>query len=277
MYLGFASMTVEKGDFARTILFHLGAPVVVMGLFGLLADDLKNLDWAISGSYVFYALALFLLWRKGPDALIHARVGMTRSLSNWMLRGIAFLIFILVLDTAISIDFALNQGANASKLISYGTVPLILLLLATLITLPMMLSRSRAAPQAMPVSGSDDAEVEARLRNLMNEHRLFLDPDLTVQRLARRLHLPARSLSGAINRTQGTNVSQYVNAFRLDHAARLLTEGDESVTSIATQSGFMTRSNFYREFQRVYGQSPTEYRASGRPAEEGALSGAERG
>jgi AraC-like DNA-binding protein len=97
---------------------------------------------------------------------------------------------------------------------------------------------------------------------------LFLEADLTVQRLARRLHLPARSLSAAINRTQGSNMSQYVNTFRLAHAARLLVESKDSVTRIAEQSGFMTRSNFYREFQRVYGQSPKEYRLSAGPKRE---------
>lgn len=276
MYLGFASMTVDKRDLAKSILCHLGAPVVVMGLFWLIAKDLRSLDWVISVSYLFYSAALYLLWRKGPDALIYARVDVTRSLSNWILRGIGFVVFMLLLDSAIALDFATNKGANAPRLISYGTVPVIFLLLATLVTLPLMLSRSGTAPQPLPVSDTEDAKVEARLRILMREHQLFLDPDLTVQRLAKRLHLPARSLSAAINKAQGTNVSQYVNAFRLAHAAELLVETEESVARIATQSGFLTRSNFYREFQRVYGQSPRAYRTSGRPEENVSRPGSEK-
>ncbi|WP_299818806.1 AraC family transcriptional regulator [uncultured Roseibium sp.] len=276
LYLGFASMTVEKRELAGSLLFHLGAPFIAMGLFWLLAEDLKALDWLISASYAVYALALYLLWRKGPDALIFARVDMTRSLSNWILRGVGFLIFLLFLDTAIAVDFAVNRGSNVVRLISYGTVPLILLLLAALVTLPLVFSRSRVTAQALPAPDAEDTQVEARLRTLMDEQQLFLDPDLTVQRLARRLHLPARSLSAAINRTQGSNVSQYVNTFRLAHAARLLVESDDSVTKIAAQSGFMTRSNFYREFQRVHGQSPTEYRLSTRPERETGRAGSQQ-
>ena len=41
-------------------------------------------------------------------------------------------------------------------------------------------------------------------------------------------------------------------------------QGNDSVTKIAAESGFLTRSNFYREFQRVYDQSPTEYRKTHR-------------
>jgi len=51
-----------------------------------------------------------------------------------------------------------------------------------------------------------------------------------------------------------------VNGFRLAHAATLLRETQLSVTEIAALSGFLSRSNFYREFQRSYGQSPVTYR-----------------
>lgn len=265
MYLGFAALTFGKRDFATVVLLHLGAPVVVMALFWLLVDDLRLLDWVISASYLFYIAALFRLWRKGPDALTHARIDVTRSLSAWILRGIGLLVFILLLDSAIALDFAVNRGANASTLISYGTVPLIIILLAVLLTIPPMLARGRSGAKPAMAPGADDARVEASVRALLEKDRLFLDSDLTVQRLAKRLHLPARALSGAINRTRCMNVSQYVNEFRLAHAADLLVTTDASVSKIAEQSGFLTRSNFYREFQRVHGCSPTEFRQAGRP------------
>lgn len=263
MYLGFVALTVGKRDFARVVGIHLSAPLVAIALFWLLVDDLRHLDWLISASYLFYIGALFLLWRKGPDALILARIDVTRSLSGWMLRGIGLLVFILLLDSAIALDFAVNRGANASTLISYGTVPLIIAMLAVLITIPPLLARPPAPARPVPVSDAQDIGIEASVRALMEDSKLFLDPDLTVQRLAKRLHVPARSLSGAINRVRGLNVSQYVNEFRLAHAADLLVRSDESVAKIAEQSGFLTRSNFYREFQRVHTMSPSAYRNSG--------------
>ena len=95
---------------------------------------------------------------------------------------------------------------------------------------------------------------------MLEKSQLYLDPDLSVQRLARRLHLPVRTLSSAINQSEGINVSQWVNGFRLAHAAQLLETTKAPVSDVMTQSGFLTRSNFYREFQRVYGQSPASYR-----------------
>ncbi len=264
IYLGFAAMTVGQAAFNKRVLFHLMAPILVMVLFWLLVDDLRLLDGLISASYLIYIVALFRLWRKGPDALTHARIDVTRRLSGWILRAIGLLVFILLLDSAIALDFAMNQGANASRLISYGTVPLIILLAAILVTVPPIPARPRAVAKPVAASDADDIGIETSVRTLMEKDRLFLDPDLTVLRLAKRLHVPARNLSGAINRTRGMNVSQYVNEFRLAYAADLLVETNDSVTRIAEQSGFLTRSNFYREFQRVHGCSPTAYRQAGR-------------
>ena len=108
----------------------------------------------------------------------------------------------------------------------------------------------------------DRSKLEQEARAFLMSSRLYLEPDLSVQRLARRLHVPVRDLSVAVNQTQGMNVSQYVNQFRMEHAADLLRGTDESVVKAMAQSGFLTRSNFYREFQRVYGVTPAAYRQS---------------
>ncbi|WP_417712833.1 helix-turn-helix domain-containing protein [Pseudophaeobacter arcticus] len=265
IYLSFVSLTVGASRFRRLTLLHLAVPVVILGIFWTVSDGLGRIDWLISGSYLFYLVALYLLWRKGPDALSYAHVEVSRGLSNGILRGAGILVFVLFLDTAIALDFMLNRGAHAAKLISYGSVPLIVFTLAALITIPRMLNSPQAAKPATPSTSGRDAEIEAGLGALMRQDQLYLDPDITVQRLARRLHLPVRTLSAAINREKGKNVSQYVNDFRVEHAAKMLTQGQDSVAIIAAQSGFLSRSNFYREFQRVYGQTPVEFRKSGAP------------
>lgn len=56
------------------------------------------------------------------------------------------------------------------------------------------------------------------------------------------------------------NVSQYVNQLRIGEAARRLLVGDRPITEIMHESGFTTKSNFNREFLRVYGANPSEWR-----------------
>lgn len=92
----------------------------------------------------------------------------------------------------------------------------------------------------------------------METERPWLDPDLTLARLARRLHVPVKQLSGAINRATGDNVSRHINAYRIRHACAVLESG-QSVTEAMLASGFNTKSNFNREFRRVTGTVPSAY------------------
>ena len=103
-------------------------------------------------------------------------------------------------------------------------------------------------------------EIEELTRSILEKNQLYLDSNLTLDCLAKRLHLPARSVSEAINQSQGMNVSQYINGFRLEKAAFLLATTPLSINQILEQSEFLTRSNFYREFERVFRMPPTEYR-----------------
>ena len=105
-------------------------------------------------------------------------------------------------------------------------------------------------------------ELVARLQTLLRKDPLFLDPDLTLSRLARRLQVPVKDLSNAINQICGENVSQYVNRHRIAHACELLKQG-QSITSALFDSGFQTKSNFNREFLRLKGCSPKIWLARG--------------
>ena len=105
-------------------------------------------------------------------------------------------------------------------------------------------------------------ELVARLRTLLQKGPLFLDPDLTLSRLARRLQVPVKDLSKAINQICGENVSRYVNRHRIAHACELLKQG-QSITSALFDSGFQTKSNFNREFLRLKGCSPKIWLARG--------------
>ena len=99
----------------------------------------------------------------------------------------------------------------------------------------------------------------ARLDALLESRRLYLDPELTLTRLAHVLHVPVKRLSAAINRSTGGNVSRHVNGYRVREACRAL-EGGASVTDAMLASGFNTKSNFNREFHRVTGRTPSAWR-----------------
>tara|TARA_R110002110_G_scaffold227996_1_gene443424 strand:- start:209 stop:592 length:384 start_codon:yes stop_codon:yes gene_type:complete len=105
----------------------------------------------------------------------------------------------------------------------------------------------------------------SRVEAFLKREPLHLDPNLTLVRLARRMHLPEKRLSMAVNRATGTNVSRYINSWRIRHACALIENGT-SVTDAMLDSGFNTKSNFNREFLRETGVSPRKWQGKAQDA-----------
>jgi AraC-like DNA-binding protein len=132
------------------------------------------------------------------------------------------------------------------------------------LTLSGALENSAGEPEDLPAPPREadalDAQIMAQLEAMMVQSKPYLNPDLTMSQLSRRLRIPVRQLSGAINRVAGENASRYINAARIAAAQSALLEG-ETVTQAMLGAGFNTKSNFNREFLRVTGDSPSDWMA----------------
>lgn len=258
LYLGFVSFSEDANRLGYRAAVHLGAALALAVGPPLIIGALSDLEWLIGLSYLTYVGMLIWMWRKGSNHLTRARLEQAASLRRWMLWGALFLFAFLIMDGAIALSFAFQRADNALALISVGSVIMFALVLV------MIWAVSRRSDVAQPVSQTQDiVEVTGLAQTAdayLRDTQIYLDTELTVDRLAKRLHVPTRALSAAINQSKSMNVSNYVNEFRLEHAARMLTETRDSVSAVMEQSGFLTRSNFYRAFQDKYGQSPASYR-----------------
>ncbi|KJG39772.1 AraC family transcriptional regulator [Photobacterium angustum] len=108
----------------------------------------------------------------------------------------------------------------------------------------------------------ENAYIVAKFDAIMRDHQIFKDPDLSLNKLARKLSIPARKISSAVNQTYNENISKVINTYRIEHAKTLLKQSDGTITDIFLNSGFQTKSNFNREFSRITGQTPSEFRSS---------------
>lgn len=260
IFLGFLALTRKSDELKNTALYHLGVALFAAVLPQLFPPFRAGFDIVIGASYLFYCFALLLLWRKGADNLSFAPLGMTGGLRKWMLCAAIILGVMLIFDTTIAISFALQRSDDAVRLISIGSFISMISLIFAIVAFTKGAKVEPAAQSTSVALDDESIRLEIAAREFLKKSELYLDTDLTLERLAKRLHVPARALSEAINKTQSINVSQYVNGFRLEHAAELLKASNMSVTRVLEQSGFLTRSNFYREFERVFGQSPVAYR-----------------
>lgn len=101
----------------------------------------------------------------------------------------------------------------------------------------------------------------ARLEALMAEKKLYLNGELSLEDLARRVELSAHQLSEVINIYRGKNFAWYVNSFRVMSAKETLErEPGLSVLEVAYASGFNSKSVFNAAFRAHAGMTPTEYR-----------------
>ena len=100
------------------------------------------------------------------------------------------------------------------------------------------------------------------LLNCLSEEQLYKDSLLSLQKLAKRLNVPAKHLSQIINENSGDNFNEFINKYRIREAQRLLTQSTEkyNILQIAYEVGFNSKSTFNTTFKKHTGTTPSWYR-----------------
>lgn len=108
--------------------------------------------------------------------------------------------------------------------------------------------------------GGPPAQVLLRQQVLSFVRRRHSDPALTVEQIALGCAISRSTLYRLFGETDGGIVA-ILRRIRVDHARNLLRTTGQSLTSVATASGFGSERHFYRAFKHDTGSSPGEYRA----------------
>lgn len=107
-----------------------------------------------------------------------------------------------------------------------------------------------------------------RAKDVVDAH--FREP-LDVPALARAAYLSPAHFSREFRRVFGETPHQYLLTRRLERAAALLRNTDRSVADICFMVGLRSVGSFTTSFRRVYGVSPTAYRAAHPPIERAVI------
>ncbi|MCM5555124.1 AraC family transcriptional regulator [Pleomorphomonas sp. NRK KF1] len=233
-----------------------------VGVAILLVVRRDAIDAALIAIFIGYATTILLLMRPGTDALRIAPFEGAVPAYRAIIFAAAALLLSSTIDILVIVDLALSGGRHTPQLVSVGNVvALIIIAIAGAAASRSRTPTDSAEPVPAPPPAEQDNETIARVGALMEDRHVYRDPDLNLDRLSRKAGIPVRQISSAINRATGKNVSQYVNDYRIAEACALLSETDKPVTAIMLDVGFLTKSNFNREFRRVTDTTPQAWRS----------------
>jgi AraC family transcriptional regulator, transcriptional activator FtrA len=115
--------------------------------------------------------------------------------------------------------------------------------------------QSQYIEMPVPEPGTGD-----ELAQVMQWALLHLDQPLTVDALAARASMSARTFARRFRQRTGATPGSWVNRQRVLLAARLLERGNGTIASVSVRSGFGSPDTLRRHFIQARGVTPSQYR-----------------
>jgi AraC-like DNA-binding protein len=108
----------------------------------------------------------------------------------------------------------------------------------------------------------DEAQ-KGQLLRLMESEKPYLDPELSLPKLAQLMHCSTHELSHLINQGFERNFYQFINTYRIEESKRLLSDPKLehlTILAIGFEAGFNSKTTFNTTFKQLVGMSPVEFR-----------------
>jgi AraC-like DNA-binding protein/ligand-binding sensor protein len=96
-----------------------------------------------------------------------------------------------------------------------------------------------------------------KVKDFIREHHA---ENLRLPQVARFANASPFYFCKLFKRATGLNFTQFLSRVRIETSKRLLTNPQMRVSEVAFEAGFQSLTHFNRVFQKILGQSPTEYR-----------------
>jgi len=114
-------------------------------------------------------------------------------------------------------------------------------------------------PAEISVSTIDKAFIKD-LQTVINNN--LSDPDFTVEDLGNKLYMSRATIYRKIHALSGKSPTEFIKSYRLKRAAQLLKSKFGSITEVAFEVGFASRTYFTKCFKEKFHQLPSEYQES---------------
>lgn len=111
--------------------------------------------------------------------------------------------------------------------------------------------------------GAAEERLLKDLHRLFVEEKVYLNQDLSLLELAKRLGTNKTTLSHTINMRMNRNFPTLLNEYRIGEAVRLLTDkktGNYKMEIVGEMCGYRNRQVFHSAFKRETGLTPVQFR-----------------
>lgn len=123
-------------------------------------------------------------------------------------------------------------------------------------------------PDTDPVLGKEYTAFGAITNRILSVVRSDYRQPLSLTAIAQRLGMSGKYIGRVFMQETGLRFTEYLMAYRMQEASRLIRGTDEKITVVARMVGYSQPNNFYTHFHRYFGVSPSVLRGGGISEEE---------
>lgn len=269
LYFYYCSLVGNERATGNLWFLHLLPAALVMGLWATHAPFLWIVEYLIIISFAVYLIFTFKLLMGSKQRLQHLAQHADAAY-RWLIILAIIMTINLIVEISVCVELRSGIPLGQSVALCVGAGVFLLFHAATLLLVitraPLMewmhALQDLSLSKTKPMSDAEARELFDRWQNVVMERELYKrEGGVTLEQAGRILVIPARQISQAINRIYGGSFSQYLNDCRVKAAQALLRDNvDMPIITLMMEAGFSTKSNFNKEFLRVTGLSPSEYR-----------------
>ena len=129
----------------------------------------------------------------------------------------------------------------------------------------MLQQQDKEQEKALSAPESPSQQLYGRLCQLMREQQPYTESELNRDAVAQMLGTNYNAVAAAIHEfADGATLGEFLDDWRIRHAAALLRDSNDPVGLVGEMSGFASRSHFNTLFREKFKLSPTEYRKAAR-------------
>ena len=293
LYLCFKALVFKDFSLTKIDLFHFVPLMAYITFIGLVfyskpqdirLEMINSESFVYSASYVymeflskllrvFYAIACFSLISRYSSRLQDTNSNMEKVHLSW-LRALVIGFLLVMVSEAILVaakiiniytNFSFSLLVNIGLTGYYITFALVNLLVFTAVRYFGAFEQVNEIKITKKVRDERFFQPELALSvdDAIRGGQIYMDPDITLDKLAESLKILPRDLSSLINRHFGINFYEFINRYRIEEAKRMLTSEEykaTTITDIYLKVGFNSKSVFYTFFKKLEGMTPSQCR-----------------